>query len=99
MSGLVPAEQIEGIVGVPRHPERHYGRAVSADRRVYILHSQDCLDSGIDLRDCPYSLALDLGIDAEQAWRDRQDVPVVLSLWGDLLVPLTDHPDPEGGDE
>ena len=62
MTDLVPAEDIERIVGAKRHPSRHLARAVSAEQRVYILHSQKCLDSGIDLRACPYALALDNGI-------------------------------------
>ena len=62
MSDLVPADQIEGIVGASRHATDHIGRAVSAEQTVYILHSCTCLDSGIDLRDCPYSVALDRGI-------------------------------------
>jgi hypothetical protein len=78
VSDIVPAEDIERIVGVERHPTEHWGRAVSAEQRVYILHSQECLDSGRDLRECPYSLALDNGIDPFD-W--TEDVPV--SLWLD----------------
>jgi hypothetical protein len=29
------------------------------EQTVYILHSRECLTSGIDLRDCRFSLALD----------------------------------------
>ena len=54
MSNLVPAEDIERIVGAQRHASRHYGRAVSAEQTVYILHSQQCKDSGIDLCDCEF---------------------------------------------
>lgn len=78
MSDIVPAEDIERIVGMERHPTEHWGRAVSAEQRVYILHSRECLDSGRDLRECPYSLALDNGIDPFD-W--TEDVPV--SLWLD----------------
>jgi hypothetical protein len=60
MTFLVPPENIEEIVGVSRHHDQHWGRAVSAQRRVYILHSQECLDafkaivdSETDLRDRP----------------------------------------------
>lgn len=60
MTDLVPTNQIELIVGLPRHPTRHFGRAVGA--RFYILHSKECKDSGIDLRDCAYSRALDRGL-------------------------------------
>lgn len=61
MSKLVPREDIERIVGSPREKSNHLARVVSARRTIYILHSQECLDSGIDLRDCPYSVALDKG--------------------------------------
>ena len=87
MSDLVPADRIEKLVGTSRHRQAHYGRAVSAERTVYVLHSRRCLDSGIDLRDCRFSTALDRGID-EQRWAAYQDVPVVLGVWHDRLIPL-----------
>lgn len=62
MSDLVPADQIEQIVGARRHKLAHLGRAVSAEQTVYVLHSFACRDSGIDLRTCVYSRALDAGI-------------------------------------
>jgi len=83
MSDLVPADRIEAIVGVARHPTDHIGRAVSAEETVYILHSQECRDSGVDLRECPYSLALDFGIDPG-AW--VKDAPVRLAFVDDRLV-------------
>ncbi|MDO8308585.1 MAG: hypothetical protein Q7V58_09570 [Actinomycetota bacterium] len=61
MSDLVPSDRIEGIVGVQRHPAAHFGRAVSSEERFYILHSQQCLDTFADLRECPFSIALDGG--------------------------------------
>ena len=79
MSNLVPAEDIERIVGAQRHASRHYGRAVSAEQTVYILHSQQCKDSGIDLRDCEFSQALDLGI-VESDWDGQEDTPVSLEI-------------------
>lgn len=92
MSDLVPADEIESIVGVKRHPRLHFGRAVSAEKRVYILHSQECLDSGIDLRECEYSIALDRGIDDEPgiwfAWVHHQDRPVRLTVWRGRLRPF-----------
>jgi hypothetical protein len=54
MSALVPATDIERIVGVDRHATDHWGRAVSAEQTVYILHAAECLASGIDLRDCNF---------------------------------------------
>jgi hypothetical protein len=87
MSTLVPASEIEQIVGVKRHASTHYGRAVSAEETVYILHSQSCLDSGIDLRDCWLSLAMDRGIDRKD-WVGREDKAVALALWQQRLAPL-----------
>lgn len=85
MTNLVPATEIEGIVGVPRHPTLHHGRAVSAEETVYILHSHQCLADFEDLRDCPYSIALDDGI---QIGLWVEDVPVVLAIDPDLgLIP------------
>lgn len=86
MTRLEPSETIEATVGAKRHATSHLGRAVSAEQRVYILHSQECVDSGIDLRECEYSRALDCGIDMG-VWWDAQDAPVVLAIsaeWGDL---------------
>jgi hypothetical protein len=79
MTALVPAEDIERIVGVKRHPTLHLARAVSAEQTVYILHSRECLDSGVDLRQCRYSLALDNGIRVSE-W--QQDVPCVVRVEG-----------------
>ena len=87
MTDRVPASKIERTVGTARYTTRHIGRAVSADQRVYILHPQVCLDSGIDLRDCPFSIALDRGIN-KWVWARYQDRPVELRIspeYGDLL--------------
>lgn len=78
MAELVPAEDIERIVGVPRHPTMHWARAVSAEQTVYILHSHKCLDSGIDLRQCRFSLALDNGIRKDE-WVEDEPVPVAVT--------------------
>lgn len=77
MTALVPSTDIERIVGVKRHQTEHWGRAVSREQRVYILHSRECLDAADDLRRCPYSLALDDGIDP-QRW--TEDVPLLLAI-------------------
>lgn len=87
MADLVPASDIERIVGASRHRQAHLGRAVSAEQRVYILHSQRCLDSGIDLRECPYSKALDRGIHRDQ-WDGFEDQAVLLAVWRESLRPL-----------
>lgn len=55
MTNIVSADRIEQIVGARRHPTHHLGRAVSAEDRVYILHSHACKESGLDLRTCSYS--------------------------------------------
>lgn len=89
MSDLVAAEHIEQIVGVSRHPTDHIGRAVSVEQTVYILHSHECRDSGIDLRRCRFSLALDRGIDVEQ-W--TEDVPLRLAVVDGWLVPAAVSP-------
>ncbi len=90
MSTLVP-DEIERIVGAERHPTRHLGRAVSLGQTVYILHSGVCKASGIDLRRCSYSRALDIGIDLV-AWQGWEDRAVVLGLGRPGLTPLRDAP-------
>lgn len=86
MAELVPIDYIERIVGIKRDQRRHRGRAVSAEQVVYILHSQECLDSGIDLRDCPFSVALDRGIN-EYDWDGLEDTTVSLRVRDGWLVP------------
>jgi hypothetical protein len=87
MTNLVPADDIERILGTSRHRKVHYGRAVSSEQTVYILHSKQCLDSGIDLRDCRFSTALACGI-REEPWDGFEDMPVVLGIWNSRLIPL-----------
>ena len=87
MTTLVPPDRIESLVGARRHRAAHIGRAVAAEQTVYILHSQVCKNSGIDLRECRFSLALDRGIVAEQ-WRGQEDRPVFLGVWNERLVPI-----------
>jgi hypothetical protein len=86
MSTLVDPSEIEQIVGTHRHPTRHYARAVSRERRVYILHSQECRDSGVDLRECEFSKAIDWGIDTHD-WAGAKDRPVPVLVLFDRLVP------------
>ncbi len=78
MSDLVDASRLEEIVGASRHVADHIGRAVSSEQTVYILHSERCKAKYADLRECPYSLALDRGIDTTE-WADFQDQSV--KLW------------------
>ena len=79
MSEFVPADEIERIVGINRHATRHYACAVSAEQTVYILHSSLCKDSGVDLRECFFSLALDNGLDLCY-WEGVEDQPVRVTI-------------------
>ena len=49
--------------------------------------SRACLDSGIDLRHCRYSHALDRGIQAD-LWAHHQDRPVEIAITDTRLVPV-----------
>lgn len=84
---LVDPATIEEIVGVQRDVHNHWGRAVSKDQTVYILHSKSCVDSGKDLRYCYYSKALAEGIRI-QDWSAALDRPVKIGLEGGLIVPV-----------
>jgi len=84
MSDKVDPDKIEEIVGVKRHATEHRGRAISAEERVYVLHSQECENQYPDPRDCPYSLALDSGID-EDEW--VMDAPVTVRILDGRLLP------------
>lgn len=75
------------VVGVPRHTFSHYGRWVTEEQRVYVLHSQECLDCGRDLLDCRFSVALDQGVDPLW-WMGFKDVLVLLGIVDERLVPL-----------
>lgn len=87
MTNLVPASEIEQIVGHRRHATDHLGRAITDQQTVYILHSVLCRDSGIDLRECGYSKALDNGI-ALNRWENFLDRPgVKLAVEHGRLVP------------
>lgn len=99
MSRIEAADKIEGIVGVKRHANEHWGRAVSAEQRVYVLHSEECVARGIDLRKCEYSIALDYGIDLG-LWAEYQDRPVLLLIDEeyDDLTPTDPGSDVSGSD-
>lgn len=76
MTTLVPADEIESIVGAKRHPHLHLGTARSEDGQFYILHSKECKDSGIDLTECEYSILLDeYGVDFWEV-----DAPLVVHI-------------------
>lgn len=93
MTELVSPNKIEQIVGARRHREWHIARAVSAQQKVFILHSQECLAGTPDLRQCAYSVALDQGISAEH-WDGLEDRPVRVRVrynpW--TLEPRPDDP-------
>lgn len=59
MTTRVPADQIEQLVHAHRHPTEHIIRGDYTTLTAYILHSAECQDRYADLRDCPWSLALD----------------------------------------
>ena len=87
MTTLVPTDRIEPLVGAPRHATDHLGRAVSAEETVYVLHSQACRDSGIDLRRCDFSATLDaFGLDRAR-WSGWEDKPVRLGRNEEGLIP------------
>ena len=92
MSDLVPIDLIEQIVGARRHALAHLGRAVTAEQTVYVLHSQRCKDSGIDLRNCTYSRALDSGIEGLHEWDGQEDQVVTLQVAHGYLLPDPDEP-------
>lgn len=92
MTNLFDAKDIERIVGVKRHRWDHYGRAVSAEQKMYILHPEACLEHRRDLRKCHFSRALDNGLNPV-TWKGYEDRPVRLAAIkrreGYLLIP---HP-------
>ena len=77
MSDLEPNAQ--EIVGAERDPYCHIARADSERQVVTILHSHACLNSYENLRECPFSRSLDLGI-VEADWRGHEDRPVVVEI-------------------
>lgn len=80
----VPAVDIEQIVGAPRHEWVHFGRADSLQGRFFLLHSRRCVATNSDLRECPFSQALDRGIYPGPADLDRT-VPVGIR-YGNLTI-------------
>lgn len=89
MSRIEPAETIEATVGIKRSRSWHFARAVSAEQRVYVLHSEACMKANPDPRACTYSVALDLGIDLG-VWSEHEDRAVWVQIDSDHgdLVPL-----------
>jgi hypothetical protein len=87
---LVDPSEIERIVGRKRSNLLHYARLISEDGMFYIMHSLQCVEFEKDLRECPYSLALDEGVDPE-VWRGWIDKPAVLiDIQDGRLVPVNE---------
>lgn len=91
MTEIVPEEDIERLVGV-RRQSVHFARAVTADQKVYILHSIGCKAHTPDLRMCAFSIALDYGLD-EKYWKDLYDAPVWVTVLNGKLVPVESYSD------
>ena len=72
---------IEEQVGRSRHETLHYGRADHDDKMFYILHSFECLNSGIELPACRFSLAFDKAV-SDEAFDDNEwpEGPVELDV-------------------
>lgn len=88
MTIRIPEDQIESLVGTTRHATQHWARAVSDTQTVYILHPLNCREkNGLDLRYCPYSLALDRGI-PEVGWAEHLDRAVRVAIQWNYLLPV-----------
>lgn len=85
MSIRVDPELIEGIVGAPRHDTEHIARGVTSEKQFYILHPKQCLEAYEDLRECPFSRALDQGV-LMDPWRGWEDRPVIVEVGDDGRV-------------
>jgi hypothetical protein len=88
VSELADPKRIESIVGVKR-ASVHVARIVTTEERLYILHTHACVAKRPDLRECPFSLALDKGIDPE-VWIGHYDVPICITIGPDgRLIPAS----------
>lgn len=85
MVDIVPADQIEQIVGTPRHQTLHYGRAVHEEQKFYILHSEECRQTHPNLRLCEFSRALDATGINEEEWFDLDTPAVIEVLYGNEI--------------
>jgi hypothetical protein len=87
MTEHVDQKDVEKIVGATRRRYAHYARAVSAEQKVYLLHSKMCLDTTPDLRECEFSKALDRGID-ERIWSKYEDRTIGVAVRSGELFPV-----------
>lgn len=84
MSELVDRRYIEGTVGAKRHATLHIGRLFPNSGKLYIMHSQECIDfydgqRYLDLTHCKFSKALDNGLLPDDWPYQYVNKPVVLS--------------------
>lgn len=86
MVSVVPADEIETIVGTRRKAQQHIARASSQDEQIYVLHSALCVKRR-EITECAYTQALDNGINME-VWEDHQDEPVEVMVSNGRLVPV-----------
>ena len=77
MSDLEP--NALSIVGCDRDSVLHISRADSSRQVVTLLHSEACLSHFEDLRECPFSEALDQGISLKD-WGEYRDRPIVSEI-------------------
>ena len=86
MTHRVPADQIEALVGAKRHQSRHIIRGGEVSGIAYILHPHTCLKRHTDLRECPWSLALD----RDDVWLPDNGPHYVNLRAGQLIADLGD---------
>lgn len=79
MSGKVSAERIAEVFGIERFPFEHAVRVLHSERMVYVLHSQHCVETHPDLRECRYSKAMDEGIN-EDLWAPFMEKIVIATV-------------------
>ena len=86
VTNLVDPSDIEIIVGAKRDETFHIGWFNSPGGIFYILHSQQCVSSEPDLRDCEYSKSLD------EHWVDvlewTEGVPRFIKLGDGQIEPM-----------
>lgn len=87
MSKKVDPSAIEKIVGAPRNRKAHFGKLMSDEDRMYIMHSHECVRDNEDLRQCKFSLAMDRNM-PEAIWNKYADKTVLLGVMEGALVPL-----------
>lgn len=74
----VDPSEVERIVGHARHATLHLARADTTTGVCTVLHSQECVDSGIDQLECDYSKGLAGGW--WEAWAGFENRPVAVKV-------------------